>query len=180
MIQQVWWTLFLTHSHNFSSALLNRRTTWRGPDHLSHSPIVRLCFLIHPRDQRVPEDSTSVLQPHIRLHFMSHTTTHVPFQRDQRDLPGLTENREINIGKHRKIGLLAETEETSSGQPNLLDCAVIKHNLRVLLLNRSLCEGSVVSIWSKWMWSLIELANNTISFEIIRSFYLANLLNKFI
>lgn len=157
MIQQVWWTLFLTHSHNFSSALLNRRTTWRGSDPLSHSPIVHLCLIIHPRDQQVPEDSTSVLQPHIRLHFMSHGTshgtTHMPLQRDRRDLPGLNENREINIGKHRKIGLLAETEDTSSGQPNLLDCAVTKHNLLVLLLNRSLCERSVLSIWSKWMWS---------------------------
>lgn len=56
---------------------------------------------------------------------MSHATIHMPLQRDQRDLQGLTENREINIGKDRKIGLLAETEETSSGQPNLLDCAVI-------------------------------------------------------
>lgn len=80
---------------------------------------------------------------------MSHATTHMPLQRNQQDLPALTENLDINIGKDREIGLLAEMEQASSGQHNLLDRAVFEHYLRVLLL-----KSFIQSLWRSYAYYL--------------------------
>lgn len=110
-----------------------RRTTWVGSNHLSASSSGHPWFLIHrtPWDPAFPtrasEDSTSdVIQLRVPpTGLANHTTIHMCLQRDPRDLQGLTENFDIDTGRVRKIGLLAEMKEATHIQPKLLDCAFL-------------------------------------------------------